>query len=305
MNLFEEPVVNSWKRQILAPFSLQQGSTRLDARALIDSGATGIGYIHRSLARAWNLHLDPLPIVLRPTGFNGKPLKGGKITHSVRVTLRHLNHTEPIRLHVLEIGKHDLILGQPWLYKHRVGIDYDNQRLLFHSSRCQARCLRKPANVFQYDNSKDPYQKASDKAPCSTTKRSCSRRLSLRIRHQHDHWLPKMNRQLNESEPKPEPKPEPESEPDPNVEPDAQLDICLLKAETLTQLARRPDHEIFAITIADIDKALAKKKYTDPATKVPVEYHSFLRNFSRQEADKLPEHRTYDHKIVQIGRAHV
>jgi len=157
VNLFEEPVPNSWKRQILAPFSLRQGSSQIDVRALIDTGATGAGYIHRSLARKWNLRLDPLPNVLRPTGFNGKELKGGTITHSTRVTLRHLNHVEQIRLHVLEIGKHDLILGQPWLFKHRVGIDYNNQQLLFRSSRYQARCLREPARVFRYNDAKDSF----------------------------------------------------------------------------------------------------------------------------------------------------
>jgi len=33
---------------------------------------------------------------------------------------------------------------------------------------------------------------------------------------------------------------------------------------------------IFTITIADIKKALALKKHTNPATKVPVEYYDYL-----------------------------
>ena len=55
---------------------------------------------------------------------------------------------------------------------------------------------------------------------------------------------------------------------------------------------------IFIITIADIKKALAPKKHTNPATKVPVEYHKYLDVFSRKEADKLAEYQPYDHKIV-------
>ena len=35
----------------------------------------------------------------------------------------------------------------------------------------------------------------------------------------------------------------------------------------------------------------------DPREKLPKEYHEFLSVFSRQEADKLPPHRLYDHKI--------
>ncbi len=37
---------------------------------------------------------------------------------------------------------------------------------------------------------------------------------------------------------------------------------------------------IFAMTMADIKKALALKKYTNPAIKVPVEHHKNLDIFS-------------------------
>ena len=69
------------------------------------------------------------------------------------------------------------------------------------------------------------------------------------------------------------------------------------------KLARRHGHEIFAVSIADIDKALAEKKEIDPATKVPPEYHDLLHVFSRKEADRLPENRPYDLKIeLQDGK---
>ena len=47
---------------------------------------------------------------------------------------------------------------------------------------------------------------------------------------------------------------------------------------------------IFAVTIADIKKALVLKKHTDPAIKVPVCYYKYLNIFSRKEADKLAEY---------------
>ena len=49
--------------------------------------------------------------------------------------------------------------------------------------------------------------------------------------------------------------------------------------------------------MADIEKTLAPKKRTDPATKVPAEYHENLKVFSRIKADKLSEYRPYDLKI--------
>jgi len=47
---------------------------------------------------------------------------------------------------------------------------------------------------------------------------------------------------------------------------------------------------IFAVIIADIKKALALKKHTNPAIKVPVCHYNNLEVFSRKEADKLAEH---------------
>ena len=55
--------------------------------------------------------------------------------------------------------------------------------------------------------------------------------------------------------------------------------------------------EVFAVLLRDIEKALEPKKQIDPAVKLPKEYHKFLNIFSRQEADMLPVHWSYDHKI--------
>jgi hypothetical protein len=75
------------------------------------------------------------------------------------------------------------------------------------------------------------------------------------------------------------------------------MDICHIGSAPFMTLARRPEHEIFAASMADIDKALSTKTHTDPKTKVPLDYHDLLHVFSRAEADKLPIRRPYDHQI--------
>ena len=50
--------------------------------------------------------------------------------------------------------------------------------------------------------------------------------------------------------------------------------------------------------MADINKALVLKKYTNPAIKVLLEYHKHLITFSRKKADKLVERQLYDYKII-------
>jgi len=50
--------------------------------------------------------------------------------------------------------------------------------------------------------------------------------------------------------------------------------------------------------MADIKKALALKKYTNPAIKVLVCYYKHLEVFLWKKADKLVKHWLYNHKIV-------
>jgi hypothetical protein len=98
-----------------------------------------------------------------------------------------------------------------------------------------------------------------------------------------------------EYEPDPEPNPEPDNDiPDSSI---TRLDIYAISARSFDWLARRRCHELFAVSLQDINKALEEKVPTDPRTKLPPEYHEFLDVFSRKEADRLPPHRTYDHKI--------
>ena len=54
------------------------------------------------------------------------------------------------------------------------------------------------------------------------------------------------------------------------------LDIYIIRATLLTQLAKKPKYIIFAVIIANIKKALALKKHTNPAIKVLVEYYKYL-----------------------------
>ena len=54
------------------------------------------------------------------------------------------------------------------------------------------------------------------------------------------------------------------------------LNICIIRATLLARLTIKPKYTIFAVIIADIKKALALKKHTNPAIKVLVEYYKYL-----------------------------
>ena len=87
------------------------------------------------------------------------------------------------------------------------------------------------------------------------------------------------------------------------------MNISMIGAAPFNHLVQQSQKnleiQIFSITLRDINIALAPKKHTDPATKLPSKYHDFLDVFSRKHADVLPKHRPgYDHTIELIeGKA--
>ena len=53
---------------------------------------------------------------------------------------------------------------------------------------------------------------------------------------------------------------------------------------------REPEkkYEIFSTSLTDIDKALVRKKYTDPTNKLPKVLLKYLELFNEVVADRLP-----------------
>ncbi len=71
---------------------------------------------------------------------------------------------------------------------------------------------------------------------------------------------------------------------------------------TLMQRAfRAKNMEIFSISIRDIEKALALRSTTNPAKKLPTEYHDFFDVFSRADSDILLSHRLYCQGLKEIN----
>jgi len=81
------------------------------------------------------------------------------------------------------------------------------------------------------------------------------------------------------------------------------LKVYAIDSASFLRLARKKNHDLFAIFMRNIDKALKITSFVDPATLLLFEYHDFLDVFSRELADTLPERRPYDHKIqLQEGK---
>jgi hypothetical protein len=68
----------------------------------------------------------------------------------------------------------------------------------------------------------------------------------------------------------------------------AAVAVLALSFGCLIQGKRRTKVEVFAASIADINKALINKVKIDPCTKLPEYFHEFLEIFSREKAVELP-----------------
>jgi hypothetical protein len=79
-------------------------------------------------------------------------------------------------------------------------------------------------------------------------------------------------------------------------------EVSAVSFSFLAKRAKRNGTQTFAASMADIEKALAKKKRTDPRTKLPEVYRDWLDVFDREQANKLPPHRGpgVDHAIKLI-----
>jgi hypothetical protein len=64
--------------------------------------------------------------------------------------------------------------------------------------------------------------------------------------------------------------------------------VSAIAFHRLTRGKLRSKVEVFAASLADINKALARKAKIDPRTKLPKHYYEFLDVFSCTDADKLP-----------------
>ena len=79
--------------------------------------------------------------------------------------------------------------------------------------------------------------------------------------------------------------------------PEAPFEIKMIAAVPIFHVSKQKGVELFSASLKDVEKTSRPKQYTDPATKLPPELHEFFELFSHQEANKLPPHRLYDHKI--------
>jgi len=114
---------------------IQIGNVTLTA--MIDSGAQG-NYIHPAMLGKYsipvNLKRKPYEVVLAD-GEGNTWIRRETPLMEMRMPD---GHTELIALDSMDIGRHDVILGAPWIRKHNPEINWENDSLQFSRCACKA-----------------------------------------------------------------------------------------------------------------------------------------------------------------------
>ena len=82
------------------------------------------------------------------------------------------------------------------------------------------------------------------------------------------------------------------------------LDITKISPAVFYLNLRRPENELFAISLYKLDRKLERRKLLDEPTnkaeidqKLPTYLQEYCSAFSKAVSDELPPHRLYNHKI--------
>ena len=113
---------------LVAPCTLGNNS-EIRTTALLDTGATGYSFVDPVMAQRIcdDLLIEPIRLSKPKAicGFDGK--QALCVTHAIYPTMtlkEHRETTTPIL--ITKLGQHQIILGKPWMKKHGVILDMQN-----------------------------------------------------------------------------------------------------------------------------------------------------------------------------------
>ena len=278
--------------------------------SLVDTGAQGYLFLNSSIATAISKSLQ-VPIRKLPYKVLIRGFKDQISTPS----------TQYIRLHmkidgrkifncpfiIVDLGSQDCIIGIRWLKRFKLQLDTDRNRLCWP--------LKYPA---QYDPSPPLLMTLHQPNLHKAAELDIKRRDALWEKEQYREQqspgsilrrirgmirLPK-SRCLSEHQRCPVKVPKA-----PRIKPlsERQFTISCISANAFHFVMKKPKNEFFITSLYEIDRIQQEKRDLQPdnpenaalvAERLPARYQAYRDVFSQTAADKLPEHRPYDHKII-------
>lgn len=253
--------------------------------------------IDPEFVRAWCIPTVPKKHPRPVEGVDGKPLATPTITHeTVPLTIKIGDHKETLVFDVAKLGHYPIVLGVPWLKLHNPAINWSAQTMTFPSQHCRLHCQVPIPDIpalpeHPYLPSPPSCAKVAGIKPEEGHRRSARNETSLPASP-----TPKSTPRGKNRTRTPYVKPPQELNtdfPTGPKEPLKEPDVAIIGAAAFRQ-AQKQGGTTYVVTLAEVSTSKEEKPVVH---EVPVEYHEYLDLFSKEEADKLPPHRTYDHEI--------
>ena len=127
-------------KHLVVSCTLASNNSSFPSITLVDSGATGFGFIDGNFVRHQSIPQSPLTNPRSLEVIDGRPINSGIITHYVEIPMRIGTHEEKARLFVTQLGHYPIVLGIPWLRRHHVKTDWKANTLTFDSTFCLQKC---------------------------------------------------------------------------------------------------------------------------------------------------------------------
>jgi len=277
------PEENYFEKPFLIDVFLNSQNRSFSLRPLIDSGSAAHTLIHANLANrvCEKLGIQPIPLAKEKLirGYDGKISKKA-ITHKILPNLIIESHKElTVPMLIADIDHHEAILSKLWMNKNGILLNMRNDVIVFPDQ------LNTPISVFPIPpNSKHPSWPRST-SPSSTiqTKAPIMLKRPVSTTAKEESFSIRS------------------------------IDAASFK--TLLNRSKKNQTEVFALSMTDINREIAyntqcdlnalnvsstnetAQDLEDIKAKLPPKYHEFLDVFDRAQSNKLPPHRSYDHKI--------
>jgi hypothetical protein len=278
---------------------------------MIDSGASA-SFIDPTFAKSHSMTLTKKTHPFEVSLADGKLAEHHRVSHEIPTELALGGHHEALSLNVTKIS-YPIMLGIDWLKTHDPLIRWSSHQITFDSPYCTTFCgIDKPYTIVSLDEHPSELTPQPPKSTVESTTLDSGKHLEMKSRREFREVLPRTGlpprgpRKTSRSQVQrktPNSK-KPVDTPDFENRLRAAPSVSMINSVAFARHLKNPQCQVFQLKISAIAEATSPEGEGVDLSAIPEEYHEFASVFSKKEADKLPEHRHYDHTIpLQEGTA--
>jgi hypothetical protein len=321
---------------IIVKIKIKTSAGWISTYAMIDSGASA-SFIDQEFVKSKSLPTNTKSSPFKVSLADGKLAQQSLVSHESLTELSIGQHRETLALNVTKIS-YPVMLGIDWLKAHDPWIHWSSHQVTFNSRYCNEFCQVKHSCTVTSVNYQPKESEAEEnKLECNaeTILRTVLPPRNPRVVSRNQ---VKGTNPVRETADKPEPKAPaaiaqekqlecnaetilrtvlpprnprvvsrnqvkgkfPVRDPTDKVAPAAVSRVApavsMINAVAFGRHLKNPTCEVFQVSINEITNPTPNEG--PDLSKIPAEYRDFADVFSKEAADKLPEHRPYDHTIA-------